>query len=753
MEDKKKTESRKNSSRKDIPNECEEDTNPKVTRTTPEPLTVPINLSVLENDLSIASIDSFPLSPGIASIAETKPQFRRHYPNTCVLENLTFGERGTFPACNGTSILIEYCNDEFDAEQETELIMWKFMLDNETLIKQFGMIRNRVDSKYFLQTHTHLLSEHVANYMVVWSINLILQKSIDLLNNVAHQLMCLQYIMEVSNSLLETDPLFCISSFFLHMTNWDLSERREFASDIDRFKQRLTKFTEGDIWGAFADAAIDERERKELADPNCFAPVNVYKELPIVLRKRIEMQKPLLIRKTFDALPEEISKYFFKCCVDCDILNSECIVNMDVVEHTLITLEEEKLRETAQDDNKTKHILHDSDAENSNDDRVSPGTPRSFEYNTSDTDESTQNTDSDPNNREFIFDIIMPQERVDTNIYKFVEQKFQETIAGIKTRSGNKNNLNVNAAEIIKELGTRQEVVDDDYDSDFSTNNNVVITDISEDETDEDFISGTDSQSTADDSVDGDESESLTEHTSNEKLIKNFLKIEPVPSEELQTDRKVFNGVVIPNSIGSLPLKFVDKTHKNLANSEIVKSNLLSNKENLLEQKIIFNVDEFTDSQIDDVVDEPVDNVCDTNGNFFSLNVNDVEDDANVEDPEVANNQKFLNKILSALGSGTENTFPTTQQFQIDIGLSNLGCKVPNTVGNQQNISFSHNDDNDDEDIDNFLDSTLKDEFTKEVREDIETANSDISEEEAFENNNTLEDIEEPDSKLTKKLN
>lgn len=63
-------------------------------------------------------------------------------------------------------------SDENMTEEEKEAKMKKFIKENESLLKQFGMLRRYDDSKKFLLDHNHLACEETANYLVIWCINL-----------------------------------------------------------------------------------------------------------------------------------------------------------------------------------------------------------------------------------------------------------------------------------------------------------------------------------------------------------------------------------------------------------------------------------------------------------------------------------------------------------------------------------------------------------------------------------------------------
>lgn len=63
-------------------------------------------------------------------------------------------------------------------EEEKEARMKKFIKENEKDLKTFGLLRKYDDSRAFLKSHNHLVSEDTANYLVIWCINLEMEEVI-----------------------------------------------------------------------------------------------------------------------------------------------------------------------------------------------------------------------------------------------------------------------------------------------------------------------------------------------------------------------------------------------------------------------------------------------------------------------------------------------------------------------------------------------------------------------------------------------
>lgn len=88
-------------------------------------------------------------------------------------------------------------SDDQLTEEEKEANLRDFVKSNEKLLKEYGMLRKYDDSKKFLLDHAHLASESTANYLVIWCINLEMEKKTELMAHVAHQCICMQVIMMI----------------------------------------------------------------------------------------------------------------------------------------------------------------------------------------------------------------------------------------------------------------------------------------------------------------------------------------------------------------------------------------------------------------------------------------------------------------------------------------------------------------------------------------------------------------------------
>lgn len=164
-------------------------------------------------------------------------------------------------------------------DEEKEQNMKDFVKDNEKLLKQYGMLKKFDDSKKFLLDHNQLVCEATANYLVIWCINLEMEKKSELMAHVAHQCICMQFILELAKQL-DVDPRACVGSFFQRIQVAEVEYKAHFESEVVAFKERIRKRAAEKIEEAIAEQ--EEEERKARLGPGGLDPVEVFETLPTV---------------------------------------------------------------------------------------------------------------------------------------------------------------------------------------------------------------------------------------------------------------------------------------------------------------------------------------------------------------------------------------------------------------------------------------------------------------------------------------
>merc|ERR1719410_1624488 len=196
------------------------------------------------------------------------------------------------------------------SEEEREKKMKQFVKENEKLMKEYGMLQKFDDSKKFLMDgRTHLASDETANYLVLWCLDLEMEGKTELMKHVAHQCICMQYLLELGKQL-ETDPRACISSFFTKIQVADQDYRDAFYSELEAFKTRIVKRAKEKIEEAM------EEERQERMGPGGLDPADVFESLPDSMKNCFESQDIGMLQQVIKEMPEDEARYHMKRCVD-----------------------------------------------------------------------------------------------------------------------------------------------------------------------------------------------------------------------------------------------------------------------------------------------------------------------------------------------------------------------------------------------------------------------------------------------------
>lgn len=199
-----------------------------------------------------------------------------------------------------------------EAERETH--MKDFIKNNEKLIKKYGMMRKFTDSKQFLEEHKLLVHEDTANFLVIWCLNLEMEGKHELMTHVAHQCICMQYMLELAKQL-KTDPRATIGPFFDRIQVTDRQYIDQFEAEIAAFIGRIEKRAKEKIAEAMREQAEEEQEKAPLG-PGGLDPAEVFESLPKELQECFESRDTDMLKKVIAALPEDQARYHMKRCVD-----------------------------------------------------------------------------------------------------------------------------------------------------------------------------------------------------------------------------------------------------------------------------------------------------------------------------------------------------------------------------------------------------------------------------------------------------
>ncbi|XP_045472535.1 hsp90 co-chaperone Cdc37 [Harmonia axyridis] len=220
-------------------------------------------------------------------------------------------------------------NEENLTDEEREARMRKFIKENEKDLKHFGMLRKYDDSRIFLKAHNHLVCENTANYLVIWCINLEMEEKHELMNHVAHQTICMQYILELAKQL-DTDPRACVDAFFTKIQVAEKEYKASFDDELRQFKERIQKRAAEKLEQAIKEA--EEEERQKRLGPGGLDPVEVFDSLPDDLKKCFETQDIAMLHEVIANMDEEESRYHMKRCVDSGLWVPDANKKKDVEE-------------------------------------------------------------------------------------------------------------------------------------------------------------------------------------------------------------------------------------------------------------------------------------------------------------------------------------------------------------------------------------------------------------------------------------
>merc|ERR1712086_418330 len=168
--------------------------------------------------------------------------------------------------------------------------------------------------------HPHLACEETANYLVIHCLNLEMQNKHEAMKQVAHQCICVQYLLELSKQL-DVDPRSCISSFFTKIQIADNEYKKAFQDELDAFIERIEIRAEQKIEEQMVEAQKEAQREEELdkearLGPGGLDPVEVFESLPDALKECFESHDIAKLQECIKAMNPEDARHHMKRCVD-----------------------------------------------------------------------------------------------------------------------------------------------------------------------------------------------------------------------------------------------------------------------------------------------------------------------------------------------------------------------------------------------------------------------------------------------------
>ncbi|CAH2273111.1 hsp90 co-chaperone Cdc37 [Pelobates cultripes] len=200
-----------------------------------------------------------------------------------------------------------------DSEEQKEQKHKTFVEKNLKQLKHFGMLHRWDDSQKYLSDNPHLVCEETANYLVIWCIDLEVEEKHALMEQVAHQTIVMQFILELAKSL-KVDPRACFRQFFTKIKTADQQYMDAFNDELESFKGRVKERAKIRIEKALKE--YEEEEKKKRLGPGGLDPVEVYETLPAALQKCFDSKDIQMLQDTISQMNPTEARYYMKQCID-----------------------------------------------------------------------------------------------------------------------------------------------------------------------------------------------------------------------------------------------------------------------------------------------------------------------------------------------------------------------------------------------------------------------------------------------------
>ncbi|XP_010750694.3 hsp90 co-chaperone Cdc37-like 1 [Larimichthys crocea] len=116
-----------------------------------------------------------------------------------------------------------------------------FLQKYEQELRHFGMLRRWDDSQRFLADMPQLICEETANYLILWSMRLQQEGKEALMEQVAHQAVVMQFILEMASNS-QQDPRGCFRQFFHKAKDGQDVYLEVFHTELEAFKHRVKEY-------------------------------------------------------------------------------------------------------------------------------------------------------------------------------------------------------------------------------------------------------------------------------------------------------------------------------------------------------------------------------------------------------------------------------------------------------------------------------------------------------------------------------
>uniref|UniRef100_A0A3P9GYI3 Hsp90 co-chaperone Cdc37-like 1 n=1 Tax=Oryzias latipes TaxID=8090 RepID=A0A3P9GYI3_ORYLA len=151
-----------------------------------------------------------------------------------------------------------------------------FLQKYEQELRHFGMLRRWDDSQRFLSDMPQLICEETANFLILWCIRLQQEGKEALMEQVAHQAVVMQFILEMASNS-QQDPRGCFRQFFHKAKDGQDVYLEVFHTELEAFKQRVRdyKVKSRNDGSSTEQTNTSQNHRVDSKEPNAFSPQQV----------------------------------------------------------------------------------------------------------------------------------------------------------------------------------------------------------------------------------------------------------------------------------------------------------------------------------------------------------------------------------------------------------------------------------------------------------------------------------------------
>ncbi|KAJ8339011.1 hypothetical protein SKAU_G00357970 [Synaphobranchus kaupii] len=185
-----------------------------------------------------------------------------------------------------------------------------FVQKYEQELRHFGMLRRWDDSQRFLSDWPHLICEETSNYLILWCFRLQAEEKEALMEQVAHQAVVMQFILEMASNS-QQDPRGCFRQFFQKARTREEGYLDVFRMELEAFKRRVRDYT---VKGK--GETPKSAEHQKAPNRRCLDPKEVLESLPPELRRGIHLQNMQILQNVLSTMNPQVAEYHVKRCLD-----------------------------------------------------------------------------------------------------------------------------------------------------------------------------------------------------------------------------------------------------------------------------------------------------------------------------------------------------------------------------------------------------------------------------------------------------